>query len=67
MKRRIQVYPFSSIFASSQKTPNRPPPDNYLNPQELSKKDRDQLKQIFKTIKTFQEFLFRKYNLRFFT
>ncbi|MBZ4681268.1 putative nucleotidyltransferase substrate binding domain-containing protein [Thermodesulfobacterium sp.] len=43
------------------------PPDNYLNPQELSKKDRDQLKQVFKTIKTFQEFLFRKYNLRFFT
>ncbi|QER42598.1 CBS domain-containing protein [Thermodesulfobacterium sp. TA1] len=51
----------------AQKIKKGQPPDNYLNPQELSKNERNQLKQVFKTIKTFQEFLFRKYNLRFFT
>lgn len=43
------------------------PPDNFIDPNLLTKTERNSLKSVFKLIKSLQEFLFKKYNLRFFT
>ncbi|WP_460176677.1 putative nucleotidyltransferase substrate binding domain-containing protein [Thermodesulfovibrio hydrogeniphilus] len=42
-------------------------PDNFINPHDLSKTERDLLKNIFRRIKEFQKLLFDKYNLRYFS
>ncbi len=42
-------------------------PDNYINPHELSKTERELLKDIFRRIEEFQKLLFDKYNLRYFS
>ncbi len=41
-------------------------PDNYINPNRLSRAEKNTLKDVFKIIKEFQEFLYERYNLRFF-
>ncbi len=41
-------------------------PDNYINPQELSRTEKNTLKDVFRIIKEFQDFLYERYNLRFF-
>ncbi len=41
-------------------------PDNYINPNRLSRAEKNTLKDVFKIIKEFQEFLYEMYNLRFF-
>ncbi len=41
-------------------------PDNYINLQELSRTEKNTLKDVFKIIKEFQDFLYDRYNLRFF-
>lgn len=41
--------------------------DNYINPGELSKTEKEILKDIFKKIEEFQKLLFDKYNLRYFS
>ena len=41
-------------------------PDNYINPNRLSRAEKNTLKYAFKIIKEFQEFLYERYNLRFF-
>lgn len=43
------------------------PPDNYINPRELSGTEREILIDIFKKIEEFQKLLFDKYNLRYFS
>ncbi len=42
-------------------------PDNFINPHDLSKTERELLKDIFKRIEEFQKLLFDKYNLRYFS
>lgn len=42
-------------------------PDNYINPKELSKTEKEILVDIFKKIEEFQKLLFDKYNLRYFS
>ncbi|MEJ7554335.1 MAG: putative nucleotidyltransferase substrate binding domain-containing protein [Aquificaceae bacterium] len=41
-------------------------PDNYINPDQLSKAEKGTLKDVFRIIKEFQEFLYERYNLRYF-
>ncbi|MCX8059806.1 MAG: DUF294 nucleotidyltransferase-like domain-containing protein, partial [Aquificaceae bacterium] len=41
-------------------------PDNYINPTLLSRAEKSTLKDVFRVIKEFQEFLYQRYNLRFF-
>jgi len=41
-------------------------PDNYINPNRLSRAEKNTLKDVFKIIKEFQDFLYERYNLRFF-
>ncbi len=42
-------------------------PDNYINPRELSKTEREILKNVFRKIEELQKLLFDKYNLRYFS
>lgn len=42
-------------------------PDNYINPKELSRTEKEILKDIFDKIEEFQKLLFDKYNLRYFS
>ncbi len=41
-------------------------PDNYINPERLSRTEKGILKDAFKIIKEFQEFLHERYSLRYF-
>ncbi|MCS7195695.1 MAG: DUF294 nucleotidyltransferase-like domain-containing protein [Aquificaceae bacterium] len=41
-------------------------PDNYVNPHRLSRAEKNTLKDVFRIIKEFQDFLYERYNLRFF-
>ncbi len=41
-------------------------PDNYINPEKLSRAEKGTLKDAFRVIKEFQEFLYDRYNLRYF-
>ncbi|MFN3471343.1 MAG: putative nucleotidyltransferase substrate binding domain-containing protein [Aquificaceae bacterium] len=40
--------------------------DNYINPKELSRTEKNTLKDAFKIIKEFQDLLYERYNLRYF-
>lgn len=40
--------------------------DNYINPHRLSRAEKGTLKDVFRIIKEFQDFLYERYNLRFF-
>lgn len=42
-------------------------PDNYINPKELARTEKEILKNIFRKIEEFQKLLFDKYNLRYFS
>ncbi len=42
-------------------------PDNYIRPDRLSKTERTLLKDVFKMVESFQDFLYNHYNLRYFT
>ncbi len=46
---------------------NNIPPDNYINPKELSRTERKILKECFKKIEEFQKLLFDIFNLRYFS
>ncbi|MDW8033143.1 MAG: putative nucleotidyltransferase substrate binding domain-containing protein [Aquificaceae bacterium] len=41
-------------------------PDNYVNPHRLSRAEKNTLKDVFRIIKEFQDFLYERYSLRFF-
>ncbi len=41
-------------------------PDNYINPNHLSKTEKGMLKDVFKLIKDFQGYLYERYRLRYF-
>ncbi|MCX8033752.1 MAG: DUF294 nucleotidyltransferase-like domain-containing protein [Thermodesulfovibrio sp.] len=43
------------------------PPDNYINPKELSKTEKEILIDVFKKIEDLQKLLFDRYNLRYFS
>ncbi len=55
------------LKSQAKKIRNRIPPDNYINLSELSKTEKDILKDVFKKIEEFQKILFDKYNLRYFS
>ncbi len=55
------------LKSQAKKIRNNIPPDNYINPKDLSKTEREILRDIFKKIEEFQKLLFDKYNLRYFS
>ncbi|MEJ5227157.1 putative nucleotidyltransferase substrate binding domain-containing protein [Thermodesulfovibrio sp.] len=55
------------LKSQARKIRNNMQPDNYINPKELSKTERDILKEVFRKIEEFQKLLFDKYNLRYFS
>ncbi|MEN2994047.1 MAG: putative nucleotidyltransferase substrate binding domain-containing protein [Thermodesulfovibrio sp.] len=55
------------LKSQAKKIRNNLPPDNYINPKELSKTEREILKEIFKKIEELQKLLFDRYNLRYFS
>lgn len=55
------------LKSQAKKIRNNIPPDNYINPKELSKTEKEILIDVFKKIEDLQKFLFDKYNLRYFS
>lgn len=55
------------LKSQAQKLRNNQPADNYINPKELSKTEREILTDVFKKIEELQKLLFDKYNLRYFS
>ncbi|GLI52563.1 putative nucleotidyltransferase substrate binding domain-containing protein [Thermodesulfovibrio yellowstonii] len=55
------------LKSQAKKIRNNIPPDNYINPKELSKTEKEILIDVFKKIEEFQKLLFDKYNLRYFS
>ncbi|MEN3028469.1 MAG: putative nucleotidyltransferase substrate binding domain-containing protein [Aquificaceae bacterium] len=52
--------------SQAQKMKEGKEPDNYINPHRLSRAEKSTLKDVFNIIKEFQDFLYERYNLRFF-
>ncbi|MCS7170868.1 MAG: DUF294 nucleotidyltransferase-like domain-containing protein [Aquificaceae bacterium] len=52
--------------AQAQKIKEGKEADNYINPNRLSRAEKGTLKDVFRIIKEFQEFLYDRYNLRIF-
>ncbi|MEJ5338426.1 MAG: putative nucleotidyltransferase substrate binding domain-containing protein [Aquificaceae bacterium] len=52
--------------SQAQKMKEGKDPDNYINPDRLSKAEKGTLKDVFRIIKEFQEFLYERYSLRYF-
>ncbi|MCX8075961.1 MAG: DUF294 nucleotidyltransferase-like domain-containing protein [Aquificaceae bacterium] len=52
--------------SQAQKIKEGKEPDNYINPHRLSRAEKGTLKDVFRVIKEFQDFLYERYNLRFF-
>lgn len=55
------------LKSQAKKIRNNIPPDNYINPKELTKTERELLIYVFNKIEEFQKLLFDKYNLRYFS
>lgn len=54
------------LQSQAQKIKEGKEPDNYINPNHLSKAQKSMLKDVFRFIKEFQELLRERYNLRYF-